>query len=584
MAVPILTPRIQRRTAGAAEGLGDGIPPLLKRLYAARGVETAAAVDYRLARLAPHSSLGGIDKAADLLADTIEAQRPILIVGDFDTDGATSSALAVRALRALGAAEVGYLVPNRFEYGYGLTPEIAALAIARKPALVVTVDNGIANHAGVAALRERGISVLVTDHHLPGETLPDADVIVNPNVPGDAFPSKALAGVGVMFYVLIALRGRLRERGWFARRDMAEPALADWLDLVALGTVADMVPLDDNNRILVEQGLRRMRAGRCAAGIAALAQVGGRELARLTPADLGFAIAPRLNAAGRLDDMSVGIECLLTNDADRALALAAQLDALNRERREIEAGMRAEALALTEPLLAGVDGIGALGLCLFEESWHQGVIGLVAGRVKDHAHRPVVAFARADEATLKGSARSVPGLNIRDVLAAVDAHRPGLLQKFGGHAMAAGLSVAAADFDAFAAAFDAEVRRALGGEEPVKRVLTDGELGPDELTLETAELLRSAGPWGQGFPEPLFDGEFGIAATRVVGERHLRLRVRISETAPPLEAIAFNIDESAVAGCDRIRLVYRPDVNVWRGESRLQLVVEHLEPILARRP
>ncbi|HET7586882.1 MAG TPA: single-stranded-DNA-specific exonuclease RecJ [Gammaproteobacteria bacterium] len=577
-------PLIKRRPAGVADELDGQLPPLLKRLYAARGIASSDALDYRLARLLPCNGLSGIDAAAALLADTIENQRPILIVGDFDTDGATSSALAMRALRALGAADVGYLVPNRFEYGYGLTPEIAALAVAREPALVVTVDNGISSVAGVAALRERGIDVLVTDHHLPGETLPRANVIVNPNLPDDPFPSKALAGVGVMFYVLIALRGCLRERNWFGRRGLAEPALADWLDLVALGTVADMVPLDDNNRILVEQGLRRMRAGRCSAGIAALAQLGGRDLARITPADLGFAIAPRLNAAGRLDDMSLGIECLLANESARALALAARLDELNRERREIEAGMRAEALALIEPLLAEMDGAGATGLCLFEESWHQGVIGLVAGRVKDHAHRPVIAFARADDETLKGSARSVPGLNIRDVLAAVDARRPGLLRKFGGHAMAAGLTLAAAHYDDFAAAFDAEVRLALGDEELIKNILTDGALEPDELTLEMAELLRLAGPWGQAFPEPLFDGEFGIAESRVVGERHLRLRVRLSETAPPLEAIAFNIDESAVAGCERIRLVYRPDVNVWRGESRLQLVVEHLEPIPARHP
>ncbi|HET6725781.1 MAG TPA: single-stranded-DNA-specific exonuclease RecJ [Gammaproteobacteria bacterium] len=574
-----MTPRIERRAAGCVDGWGAALPPLLKQLYAARGVSSDDALDYRLGRLAPHAALTGVDPAADLLADTIAAGGGILIVGDFDTDGATSSVLAVRALRALGAERVDYLVPNRFEYGYGLTPEIAALAIAREPALVVTVDNGISSIAGVAALRERGIAVLVTDHHLPGEVLPAANVIVNPNLPGDGFPSKALAGVGVMFYVLIALRTRLRERGWFKQRNVSEPTLADWLDLVALGTVADMVPLDDNNRILVEQGLRRMRAGRCVPGIAALAQLGGRELARLTPADLGFAIAPRLNAAGRLDDMSLGIECLLADDAQHALALAAKLDALNRERRDIEAGMRAEALALTEPLLAGVDGAGAIGLCLFEESWHQGVIGLVAGRIKDHAHRPVVALARADADTLKGSARSVAGLNIRDVLAAIDVRHAGLMTKFGGHAMAAGLTLPSARLADFSAAFDAEVRHALGGEEPVKRVITDGELAPADLTLETAELLRRAGPWGQAFPEPLFDGEFGVVETRVVGERHLRLRVRCSLDAPPLDAIAFNTEEEVVASLDRVRMVYRPDVNVWRGESRLQLVVEHLLPI-----
>lgn len=572
-------PIVRRRPPGRIDGFGDEWPPLLARLYAARGIDSPAALDYGLAGLAPHTGLGGIGDAARLLADRVEAGDAILVVGDFDADGATSSALAVRALRAMGAVNADYLVPNRFEYGYGLTPEIVALAAARKPALIVTVDNGIASVAGVAAARARGIDVLVTDHHLAADTLPNANVIVNPNAPGDAFPSKALAGVGVVFYVLIALRGELRARGWFTRRGLAEPGLAQYLDLVALGTVADLVPLDGNNRILVAQGLKRMRAGRCAPGIAALARLGGRDIARLTPADLGFAIAPRLNAAGRLDDMSLGIECLLADDPERALTFAARLDELNRERREIEVGMREEALQLAEPLLApsGADST-PLGLCLFEESWHQGVIGLVAGRVKDHAHRPTIAFARADEHYLKGSARSIPGLNIRDALAAVDARHPGMIAKFGGHAMAAGLTLAADGYADFAAAFDAEVRRELGGGDPVRVVLTDGDVTADEMTLEIAERLRLEGPWGQGFPEPLFDGEFAIAARRIVGERHLRLRLQADGGARAVDAIAFNTLGENLDGCDRVRAVYRLDVNDYRGVRSLQLIVEHLLP------
>jgi single-stranded-DNA-specific exonuclease len=572
----MIAPEIRRRGTFDDPDPASDPPPLLSRLYAARGVTSADSLDYRLSRLAPYSALKGIDAAANLLADTIEARKPLLIVGDFDSDGATSSALAMRGLKALGAASVNYLVPNRFEYGYGLTPEIAALAIAREPALVVTVDNGISSHAGVAMLREHHIETIVTDHHLAADTLPHASAIVNPNQPDDRFASKALCGVGVLFYVLIALRATLRERNWFKRRGIDEPALANWLDLVALGTVADMVPFDDNNRILVEQGLRRMRAGRCVPGIAALAEVGGRDLSRLVPSDLGFAIAPRLNAAGRLDDMSIGIECLLADDLERARELAARLDELNRERREVEAGMRAEALRTVDPLLTGLDGDDRVGISLFEESWHQGVIGLVAGRVKDHAHRPVVAFARADKTTLKGSARSVPGLNIRDILAAVDAREPELIAKFGGHAMAAGLTLKADRLDSFAACFDAEVKKALGGEALIRAVTTDGPLATNELTLATAELLRWAGPWGQGFPEPLFDGEFSVLGSRIVGERHLRLRLRAGDGGEPLEAIAFNTDVSAVADRQRLRLVYRPDVNTWRGESRLQLVVEHI--------
>lgn len=572
----MITPQIKRRdTPTVQDTLGD-MPALLKRLYAARGVSTARAVDYRLSGLAPPEGLTGIRAAAELLAETIVARQSILIVGDFDTDGATSSALAVRALRALGAKPVSYLVPNRFEYGYGLSPEIALLAAAREPALVVTVDNGISSVAGVAALRERGIHVLVTDHHLPGAVLPDANVIVNPNQPGDVFPSKSLAGVGVMFYVLIALRQRLQQRDWFRRCALKQPSLADWLDLVALGTVADLVALDDNNRILVEQGLRRIRAGRCVPGIKALAQVAKRDWARAVPTDLSFAIAPRLNAAGRLDDMSIGIECLLADDSREALQLAGKLDDLNRARRDIESGMREEAMALAEPLIGKLDDDGLSGLCLFDDHWHQGVVGLVAGRIKDYARRPVIAMACTSHGVLKGSARSVPGVHIRDVLAAVDAHNPGLLIKFGGHAMAAGLSLLETNRDAFAKAFDVQVRHALGGKRLSNDVITDGRLSAAELTIETAELLRMAGPWGQGFPEPRFDGQFMVLDSRVVGERHLKLRVQPCAGGEHMDAIAFNTDAAVVAGHDRVHLVYRPDVNIWRGDTRLQLVVEYV--------
>jgi single-stranded-DNA-specific exonuclease len=500
----------------------------------------------------------------------------VLVVGDFDADGATSCALMVRALRALGFAHVDFLVPNRFRFGYGLTPEIVALAGERQPSLIVTVDNGVSSQAGVAAARAAGIDVLITDHHLPGAELPAANVIVNPNLAGSRFGSRALAGVGVAFYVLAAVARRL---GGEAAADFR---LATLLDLVALGTVADVVPLDANNRVLVVQGLRRIRAGRCVAGIRALLELAQRPRAELTAADLAFAVAPRLNAAGRIDDMTVGIQCLLSDDEGEARALALQLDALNEERRNIEARMQQEALAAVRLLSEPAPGaVQRSGVVLFHESWHQGVVGLVASRVKERLRRPVVAFARADAATLRGSARSVPGVHIRDVLDGIAAAHPELISRFGGHAMAAGLTLAAGALEPFARAFDAEVRRWLESAGTQDAIETDGELRLEEIALETAQALRSGGPWGQAFPEPSFDGLFRIRSARVIGERHLKMWVEPSASGRQFDAIAFNhvsAERAFVPPEGLAQLVYRLEVNEYQGERRLQLLVDHLLP------
>ena len=571
--------RIVRRPLRLAPDLLPGdLPQVLRRVYAARDIDSARELDPSISCLHPPELMGGIERAVDLLERALHERYRILIVGDFDADGATSSALMMRALQRLGAAEVRYLVPNRFEYGYGLTPEIVAVAAGLQPDLIVTVDNGVSSLEGVAAARAQGIEVLVTDHHLPGAELPAADAIVNPNLEGDAFPSKHLAGVGVAFYLMVALRKRLRERGWFARTARAEPNLAEVLDLVALGTVADVVPLDHNNRILVHQGLARIRAGRCAPGIAALLQVAGRSLERVTAQDLGFAVGPRLNAAGRLDDMSLGIECLLTDDPDAASDMARRLDALNRERREIEADMKEQALRELQTLQLNASSLPT-GLCLYNAGWHQGVIGILASRIKEKVHRPVIAFAPAGEGELKGSARSVPGLHIRDALDAIAVGHPGLITKFGGHAMAAGLSLKHSHFEAFRDAFDAEVRRHLGEDALQGVVLSDGELAEEELTLATAELLRTNGPWGQGFPEPVFDGVFDLIHHRVVGSHHLKMTLGLPGLRRAMDAIAFNkAEEISLAGRQRIRVAYRPDVNEFRGLRNLQLIVDHIEP------
>ncbi|MEP9317623.1 single-stranded-DNA-specific exonuclease RecJ [Pseudomonas sp. LABIM340] len=556
--------------------LGD-LPPLLTRLYAARGVQSAAELDKGLARLIPYQQLKGVDAAVELLVDALEKGQRILYVGDFDADGATASSVGVLALRMLGAAWVDYLVPNRFEYGYGLTPEIVAVALEKRPELLVTVDNGISSIDGVAAAKAAGLRVLVTDHHLPGQELPAADAIVNPNQPGCDFPSKAMAGVGVIFYVMLALRARLRERGWFAARGIAEPNLAELLDLVSLGSVADVVPLDANNRILVHQGLARIRAGRARPGLRALLEVAGRDCRRITSTDLGFILGPRLNAAGRLDDMSLGIELLLCEDESVARDMAVQLDQLNQDRKAIEQGMQREALAQLKEL--PVEEM-PFGLCLFDPEWHQGVIGILASRLKERYHRPTIAFADAGDGTLKGSARSVPGFHIRDALDAVAARHSGLISKFGGHAMAAGLSLPQENFGAFAAAFDAEVRRQLDEEDLTGRLLSDGQLGAEEFHLELARALRQAGPWGQHFPEPLFHGIFQIVQQRVVGERHLKLVLKTECGSLQLDAIAFNIDREIWPN-PTVRwaeVAYKLDVNEFRGNETVQLMVAHIAP------
>ncbi|MEK8079296.1 single-stranded-DNA-specific exonuclease RecJ [Pseudomonas sp. XK-1] len=568
--------RIEARPLPATLPDLGALPPLLTRLYAARGVQSAAELDKGLARLIPYQQLKGMDTAVELLVHGLEQGQRMLIVGDFDADGATASTVGVLGLRMLGAAHVDYLVPNRFEYGYGLTPEIVAVALERQPQLLITVDNGISSVEGVAAAKAAGLTVLVTDHHLPGAELPAADAIVNPNQPGCDFPSKALAGVGVMFYVLLALRARLRETGWF-NAQRPEPNLAELLDLVALGSVADVVPLDANNRILVHQGLARIRAGRARAGLRAILEVAGRDHRRITSTDLGFILGPRLNAAGRLDDMALGIECLLCDDEALARDMAVQLDQLNQDRKAIEQGMQREALAQLKDLpLEDMP----FGLCLFEADWHQGVIGILASRMKERYHRPTIAFADAGDGVLKGSARSVPGFHIRDALDAVAAKHPQLISKFGGHAMAAGLSLPAANFAAFAAAFDAEVRRQLCAGDLTGRLLSDGSLAVEEFHLPLAKELRNAGPWGQHFPEPLFHGVFQLVQQRIVGERHLKVVLKSECGSVQLDGIAFGVDREVWPNptVRWVDLAYKLDVNEYRGQETVQLLIAHIQP------
>ncbi|WP_019411637.1 single-stranded-DNA-specific exonuclease RecJ [Pseudomonas psychrophila] len=554
--------------------LGE-MPTLLTRLYAARGVQSQAELDKSLARLIPYQQLKGIDAAVDLLVVALEQRQRILIVGDFDADGATASTVGMLGLRLLGAAHVDYLVPNRFEYGYGLTPEIVEVALTRSPQLLITVDNGISSVEGVAAAKKAGLSVLVTDHHLPGNELPAADAIVNPNQPGCEFPSKALAGVGVIFYVLIALRARLNSLGWY--QNSKAPNIAELLDLVALGSVADVVPLDANNRILVHQGLERIRAGRARPGLKAILEVAKRDHSRITSTDLGFILGPRLNAAGRLDDMSLGIECLLTDDANAARDMAAQLDEMNQDRKSIEQGMQREALAQLKDLT--IDSM-PFGLCLFDAEWHQGVIGILASRLKERYFRPTFAFADAGEGMLKGSGRSVPGFHIRDALSVVAAQHPDLISKYGGHAMAAGLTLPEANFTLFSQAFDAEVRRQLREEDLTGRLLSDGSLAVEEFHLELARALRNAGPWGQHFPEPLFHGVFQLVEQRIVGERHLKVVLKTECGSVKLDGIAFGIDREVWPNptIRWVELAYKLDLNEFRGNETVQLMIAHIEP------
>jgi single-stranded-DNA-specific exonuclease len=571
---------IRRSLVAVPSGLPASLHPVLRRVYGARGVREAGELDLTLDKLLPVSSLGGMPAAVDLLLRCHREGRRVLVVGDFDADGATSTAVMVRQLRRLGFREPGFLVPDRFRFGYGLTPEIVRVAAAMQPDLIVTVDNGVSSVEGVAEARRHGIDVLVTDHHLPGPVLPGAAAIVNPNLVGEPFASKALAGVGVAFYLMAALTRTLRESG--ALTDLSTCNPADLLDLVALGTVADVVPLDFNNRILVAQGLRRIRAGRCVPGLAALLEVAGRRLDTVVAQDLGFQVGPRLNAAGRLDDMTLGIDCLLSDDPGEARALATRLAQLNAERREIEARMQGEAIAQVDSLVASLEGSLPAGLCLYDDGWHQGVIGLVASRVKERVHRPVIAFAPGDPGWLKGSARSVPGLHVRDVLDAVAAHHPGLLEKFGGHAMAAGMTLRADRLDEFHAAFAQEVARAAGEDVLSGDLHTDGPLEAGEFNFDTAAAVREGGPWGAGFAEPAFDGRFGVLDTRVVGSRHLKMKLR-APSGEVADAIAFRyLDDPAAPGLqpqDTIDLVYRAALDEYGGARRLQLVSEWLAPV-----
>jgi single-stranded-DNA-specific exonuclease len=564
---------IRRRPLAPAGRFTIDVHPVLKRVYAARGVSSDADLDLSLDTLLPVGSLANVDAAAKLLTAHRSSGR-VLVVGDFDADGATSTALVVRGLRAMGFAHVDYLVPNRFRFGYGLTPEIVALASSLNPTLIMTVDNGVSSVAGVEAALALGVPVLVTDHHLPGAELPRAAVIVNPNLVKGQFGSPALAGVGVAFYVIAAL----------ARALGHEFRAAELLDLVALGTVADVVPLDHNNRVLIAQGLRRIRAGRCVHGIRALLESAGRNIEQIDAADLGFAVAPRLNAAGRLTDMSVGIACLLADDPREAARLAAMLAKLNEERREIEQRMQIEAQGIAAALRCNESGAESLGLCLFDEGWHQGVVGLVAGRMKDRLHRPVIAFARAEDGSLRGSARSVSGVNIRDTLDSIATQHPGLIDKFGGHAMAAGLTLAMGSLAAFKIAFAAEIGERADAETLTGVIHSDGALSAAELSLDTARMLKSAGPWGQGFPEPVFDGDFQILDARIVGGRHLKMQLRVGDASSgvaPIEAIAFGhvggaSEQTEVRPGTTLRLAYRLEVNEYRGIERVQLNSQHL--------
>jgi single-stranded-DNA-specific exonuclease len=570
---------IRRRNPEAgAELAGVDLHPLLARVYGGRGIRSADELDLALERLLPPDYLLHVDRAASLLADALAEQRHMLIIGDFDADGATSTALAVSALREFGAKHVNYLVPNRFEYGYGLTPEIVALAARENPDLIITVDNGISSLEGVIAAREAGIATLITDHHLAGRELPAADVIVNPNQPGCNFPSKNLAGVGVIFYVMLSLRAELRRRGWFAHRE--EPNLGRYLDLVALGTVADVVPLDHNNRIMVAAGLARLRAGQGRTGIRALLEVAARPCRNLVASDLGFALGPRINAAGRLDDMSIGIECLLSEDPGQARRLAATLEQLNRDRRTIEKGMQEEAVALLATLDIGGDVDPPVAMTLYQGGWHQGVIGILASRIKDRLHRPTIAFADGDAGQIKGSARSIQGIHIRDILDAVATRHPGLIHKFGGHAMAAGLTIGRDHYPQFARAFVEEVGRHAEDVHLQAVIESDGELDPEDFQLELATALRFAGPWGQHFPEPVFDGHFHVVSQRLVGEKHLKLVLSPPGGGQLLDAIAFNIDLDRWPDerVGEVELAYRLDVNEFRGQRSVQLMVEHIRP------
>ena len=572
--------RILRRDVPAGDKLCDD--PLLDRLYRSRHIKNANQLDRTLNAMHHPNLMSGMDTAVTFLLEAYQKQQKIVIVGDFDADGATSTALAVIALHQLGFANVTYLVPNRFEQGYGLSVAVAQEALALGVELLMTVDNGVSSHEGVAFLKAQGVKVIVTDHHLPPETLPNADAIVNPNLAHCGFPSKNLAGVGVTFYLMLALRAKFRELGLFDAKN--QPNFTELLDLVALGTVSDVVPLDQNNRILVYQGIARIRAERCRCGIRALAEVAKRDVTRFVAADLGFSIGPRLNAAGRLDNMSVGVELLLAENMETARALALELDGLNQARKEIEQGMKLEALTICQNLFANATALETeipYAIVLYQSDWHQGVLGILASRIKEQFHRPVIAFAQDQAGILKGSARSIPGLHIRDVLERVYSQHPDLILKFGGHAMAAGLSIQESRFDDFRQIFNQTVSELLAEDQLQGTIWTDGELNANLLNLATAETLRQGGPWGQAFPEPLFDGEFKILQQRLVGEKHLKMMVEPKLGGPLLDAIAFNVDTRYYPDLSikTARFAYKLDINEFRGNRSVQLLVDYMEPL-----
>lgn len=574
------TKTIIRRVIPEEDNLPNSLHPVLKRIYAGRNIQSSDELDYSLASLLPFNSLSNIDKAVALLKEAIDGNKRILIVADFDADGATSCALAIRGLSIMGIQDIVYVVPNRFEYGYGLTPEIVDVALDYEPDLLITVDNGISSIDGVKRAKENDVKVLITDHHLPGEILPNADAIVNPQLAGDAFPSKNLAGVGVVFYILLALRANLREEGWFEKHGLSIPNLAQLLDIVALGTVADVVPLDKNNRTLVAHGLKLIKKNKCIAGLSAILNQSGKSLTTLNASDLAFSVAPKLNAAGRLTDMSLGIECLLTDDQEKAKHIANQLNELNLERRKIQDDMQEQAMLELDDYLNNSNEAVPAGICLYDTDWHQGVIGILAAKVKEKFNRPVIAFAKESEGIIKGSARSINGLHIRDCLEDITRLHPNLILTFGGHAMAAGLTIKESDFEKFSASFHEALKLHFSTNEILDECLTDGELSSQDLSMWLAEQIQNAGPWGQHFPEPIFEGQFRIINKRIVGSNHLKLRLQIEGNNRILDAIAFNMtDEEWPMSCEELQLAYRLGINDFRGNRQLQLYIEHIEPL-----
>lgn len=575
--------KITRREPASDCELPAHIHPVMRRVFAARNISSFRELDYSLTNLLPFGSLKNIEAAAGLLIDAIRTDQRVLVVADYDADGATACAVALRGLSLLGARQVVYMVPDRVKQGYGLSVDVVRQALDFDPDLLVTVDNGISSLAGVEFARSAGIDVLITDHHLPGKELPAASVIVNPKLPGDRFPDKCIAGVGVMFYVLLAVRARLKDAGWFEAQGRQAPNFATLLDLVALGTVADVAQLDYNNRILVAQGLKRIRARRCCQGIMALIRVAGSEPEKITSADLAFLLGPRLNAAGRLADMRLGIECLLTDNFSHAVSLALQLDKFNRERKLVQAEMQEEAETYLHRIAELQQGELPFGLCLYDAGWHQGIVGVLAGRMKEMVNRPVIIFAAAGDGLLKGSARSISGVHMKDVLEALATRHPQLILRYGGHAMAAGLTIRESDYAAFRDLYDAQVRSLTGGSLPRAEIVTDGSLAPADANLELAGEIENCGPWGQGFPEPLFDDVFSVADARTVGERHLKLKLLAHGEQRPVEAIAFNttadaIDESAQSH----RFVYRLSINEYNGVRTPQFIVEYIQGIPQR--